>query len=91
MPCQTRGCTHTVVVRANDRFTLSYRCDECDSAPYALNGTGVHSSWLAQITPAPGENGLVQTPPGDSKPPVDTEAPAKTPENAEPANIWGFK
>lgn len=47
-------CAHQVVVRANDRETLSYHCDECDSQGYARKGNGNYDAWLKRITRAPG-------------------------------------
>lgn len=47
MHCET--CGTPVTVKVNDKDTLSYRCDECDAAPYARAGTGQHSNWLSKM------------------------------------------
>jgi len=47
MPCET--CSNDVVVKVNELDTLSYRCDECDAAPYARKGTGQHAAWLRKM------------------------------------------
>lgn len=49
MPCET--CTNHVTVKQNENDTLSYRCDECDAAPYAKLGTIQHSLWRKKLTP----------------------------------------
>jgi hypothetical protein len=51
MPCET--CSTEVVVKKNEHGTLSYRCDECDAAPYARSGTGQHAAWSAKLGTAP--------------------------------------
>lgn len=48
MPCET--CGNQVTVKANENGTLSYRCDECDAAPYAKFGTGQNEKWLKNLT-----------------------------------------
>lgn len=47
MPCET--CGNDVVVKVNELETLSYRCDECDAAPYARKGTHQHSIWCQKM------------------------------------------
>lgn len=47
MPCET--CGNDIVVKENELGTLSYRCDECDAAPYARKGTGQHAAWLKKM------------------------------------------
>lgn len=47
-------CSHQVVVRANERETLSYHCDECDSQGYARKDNGNYAAWLGRIKRAPG-------------------------------------
>lgn len=44
MNCET--CGEPVTVKANERGTLSYNCQECDAAPYAKVGTGQHAAWV---------------------------------------------
>lgn len=57
MVCETKGCGNEVVVKRNENGTLSYRCDECDAAPYARAGTGQHKAWSESLNlenePAP--------------------------------------
>ena len=72
MPCEGSRCkSHDrkipVVVFKNDRGTLSYRCDYCDRAPYARQGTEQHADWmqdikLFQINPPEDESGKSATP-----------------------------
>lgn len=50
MACETHGCGNTVTVKENENKTLSYRCDECDAAPYAKEGTGQHKAWRSKLT-----------------------------------------
>ena len=47
-------CGARVVVKINERETLSYRCDECDGNGYSKKGEGRYSSWMKKITRAPG-------------------------------------
>jgi len=42
-------CTARVVVKVNDKETLSYNCDECDSFGYARKGAGNYAAWLGRI------------------------------------------
>lgn len=57
MVCETKNCGNEVVVKKNENGTLSYRCDECDAAPYARVGTGQYKAWSEslnlQADPAP--------------------------------------
>lgn len=57
MVCETKGCGNQVVVKKNENGTLSYRCDECDAAPYARAGTGQYKAWSEALNlenePAP--------------------------------------
>lgn len=55
MPCEC--CGNQVTVKQNENATLSYRCDECDAAPYAKTGTGQNLKWREKLKPlASGEN-----------------------------------
>lgn len=77
MACET--CGNLVTVKENENNTLSYRCDECDAAPYAKLGTLQHVHWTKKIG-------------GNSAAPVEEKKPAKAPEipPAQPVNnIWG--
>lgn len=56
--CTAAGRATRVLVRANDRGTLSYSCDECDAPDYAHQGTTKHADWmrrLERIEAAPAE------------------------------------
>lgn len=48
MACET--CGEPVVVKTNERGTLSYNCQECDAAPYARAGTGQNAAWRRKMT-----------------------------------------
>lgn len=48
MPCET--CGNAVTVKQNENGTLSYRCDECDAAPYAKTGTLQNEVWRGKMT-----------------------------------------
>ncbi len=52
MKCET--CGETVTVKANEKGTLSYSCQECDAAPYARAGTGQNAHWRRKMTPSEG-------------------------------------
>lgn len=84
MPCES--CGEPVTVRENERGTLSYRCEECDAAPYARSGTGQHAHWLTKLQKT-AETGLQQGAASDLNPVVDT--PAST-EKTRSVNIWGI-
>lgn len=47
MPCET--CGNHVTVKQNENGTLSYRCDECDAAPYAKTGTLQNEHWRSKL------------------------------------------
>lgn len=49
MPCET--CGNQVTVKQNENATLSYRCDECDAAPYAKTGTLQNIKWREKLAP----------------------------------------
>lgn len=80
MACES--CGEAVVVKQNERGTLSYRCDECDAAPYARPGTGQHERWRLKIG---------QAAPSDKpgKPLPDNPPPAAAPKKS--TNIWGLE
>ena len=48
--CKAHGRSTRVLVRVNEKETLSYHCDECDApAEYAPKGTQKHADWLKSI------------------------------------------
>ena len=49
MSCET--CANAVTVKQNENGTLSYRCDECDAAPYAKTGTQQNELWRVKLSP----------------------------------------
>jgi hypothetical protein len=49
MKCENRKCGAKVVVKVNEKETLSYTCDECDKSAYAKKGTREHADWLSDI------------------------------------------
>lgn len=57
--CASDGKTTRVLVRKNERGTLSAPCDECDATDYAQAGSEKHARWerkiekLAAPAPAP--------------------------------------
>ena len=90
MPCES--CGEPVTVRENERGTLSYRCEECDAAPYARTGTGQHGRWLAKLqeNEKPAESGLQQGSQSDLKPAAEPTASPKKPDSKPAENLWGF-
>lgn len=91
MACES--CGEPVTVRENERGTLSYRCEECDAAPYARSGTGQHANWLAKLQKPAGaaETGLQQGAASDLKPAAEAEVlPDLQKKPAATGNIWGF-
>lgn len=64
MTCET--CCRVVVVKENESGTLSYRCDYCDAAPYARQGSMQSGLWRKKIKPFSG-------PPEAQEPPPKTE------------------
>lgn len=72
MPCET--CGERVMVKVNEKNTLSYGCDECDAAPYAKEGSGQHAHWVkkcaVEVKPA------VEAPKVDDDPPPVVEKKA---------------
>lgn len=57
MKCENRKCGERVVVKINERETLSYGCDECGKSAYAKKGTKEYADWQGDIegkaAPAP--------------------------------------
>lgn len=45
-------CAARVVVKVNEHGTLSYTCDECDSAAYCKQGAGNRAAWEKKIAKA---------------------------------------
>lgn len=43
-------CAARVVVKINERETLSYRCDECDGNGYSKKGEGRYATWVNNTT-----------------------------------------
>ena len=74
MPCQC--CGKEVVVKSNERGTLSYACQWCDDAPYQRAGTLAYKAWQGKTKPLPGAA------PVESTAPLNTEEKptAATPE-----------
>lgn len=66
MPCQC--CGNEVIVKRNERGTLSYSCQFCDDAPYQKPGTVAHQTWLEKITPMPGQQATAVAHQSQSKP-----------------------
>lgn len=60
MPCQC--CGKEVVIKENERETLSYACQWCDDAPYQRTGTLAYKSWCEKIKPLPGNAPVVEKP-----------------------------
>lgn len=79
MPCET--CGNQVTVKVNENDTLSYRCDECDAAPYAKLGTLQHSHWMRKMKASE-----PAAPAAEHKP---APAAAKQ-EQAQTSNVWGL-
>lgn len=75
-------CNARVVVRINERETLSYRCDECDGNGYSKKGEIRYSAWLKKIERVPGQE------PKPAAKPAASPAPAKP--GAKPAakSVW---
>lgn len=82
MPCRT--CSRTVIVKENEKKTLSYRCDYCDSAPYEREGTMAAKIWREVIRPISYHPPMASAPaapirPSAPAPVVPTSAPAPAP------------
>lgn len=78
MKCETRGCDNVVTVKEAENGTLSYRCDECDAAPYAKVGTGQNALWRSNITPRKAADEAKREP--EQKPAAEEKS----------NNVWGF-
>jgi hypothetical protein len=83
MPCET--CGNQVTVKQNEHGTLSYRCDECDAAPYSKTGTLQNERWREKVTglPKSDDKPSAKT---DLKPAADTDTP---PAKSKPIGIFG--
>ena len=53
MPCPEHPSVQ-LLVRENERGTLSAKCDECDDTHYAKKGTGKYTAWLSKLKRFPG-------------------------------------
>ena len=82
MACET--CGDTVTVKANERGTLSYSCQECDAAPYARAGTIQHGIWSRKMTGTTPE-----TPPAAPAPKQETPTPAAKPAAKSNGTFFG--
>lgn len=51
MPCQC--CGWDVVVKENEKQTLSYSCDKCGDPPYQRPGTEAAKIWRGKLKPLP--------------------------------------
>lgn len=74
MRCQC--CPNDVVVKKNERGTLSYTCQFCDDAPYQKQGSLAYKSWESRLRPMFGAE------PENSAAPVEKQtaaAPAEKP------------
>ena len=76
MPCTTPKCGTRLVVKMNERETLSWRCDECDGNGYVKKGEAGYSRWLGVIDRA--------APPPAPAPAPKPAAPAEKPAPAAP-------
>lgn len=86
MACET--CSNDVTVKQNENGTLSYRCDECDAAPYAKTGTLQNEHWRGKL------RSLVKTdahsqPPADLKTDGKPAAPAENDFKPKATSIFG--
>lgn len=57
MKCPTPGCGELVIVKVNERETLSWNCQECDHSGYVRKGDAGYAKWAGSVTrqaePAP--------------------------------------
>lgn len=72
MPCQC--CAQEVIVKRNERGTLSYSCQFCDDAPYQKPGTVAHKTWLEKITAMPGQQATAPVAPAVQPKPAPQSA-----------------
>lgn len=77
MKCPTPKCGHRVVVKENERGTLSWSCDECDGSGYVKKGEAGYPAWAASI-----ERASAPAPAADPK---SAPAPAPKEKPAAPA------
>ena len=86
MKCETARCGNTCTVKKSLKTgVLSYRCDQCDKAPYARFGTGEYLAWMEDLIPMPDIN-IHQAPISDLKQAANTVPP---PVKAKPIGIFG--
>lgn len=83
MACET--CGNDVTVKQNENGTLSYRCDECDAAPYAKTGTLQNEHWRGKLRSLVKKD--TDTKPADSK--ADTK-PAENDVKPKTTSMWGL-
>lgn len=88
MACET--CGNQVTVKQNENATLSYRCDECDAAPYAKTGTLQNVKWREKLT-ALAKTDEHKAPVNELKIEVNTKTPTDK-QNKVPSaeNMWGI-
>lgn len=75
-------CPKQVVVKINERKTLSYTCPECDSNGYCKDTEARYATWVGRITPvAPVAPAPKAAKEGNDPP------PPPPPKKAEPAKM----
>ena len=84
MSCET--CSNAVTVKQNENGTLSYRCDECDAAPYAKTGTQQNELWRVKLSPLE-KVAIRNEPESDSKQAPKPVTPTEKP--ATKTDMWG--
>lgn len=78
MPCEGQRCrSHdegrlVTVYRSTKTGTLGYRCEVCDRAPYAKNGTDQFNDWMMDLQPLGGSAEVQEMPPPAAKPAAET-------------------
>jgi hypothetical protein len=83
MPCPTPKCGTRLVVKMNERETLSWRCDECDGNGYVKKGEAGYSRWLGVVErAAPDPAPAAKVPASPDKP---VPAAPKPPAPVKPA------
>lgn len=88
MPCET--CGNAVTVKQNENGTLSYRCDECDAAPYAKTGTLQNEVWRGKMTGLSTKNDAHSEAIPDLKHEVKAKTlPEKEHKPAPRVDMWG--
>ena len=76
MTCPTPKCGTRLVVKLNERETLSWSCDECDGTGYVKKGEAGYGRWIEAIeraAPAP----AAAPPAADPAPAPKPAAPSK--------------